>query len=110
MEGGEEAMQVYEPLSAQEVESFAARLHLPPDTLRHIIIDPMDGVDDVDLRAELEQWVKDHHQEKERTRGMTLHELNADTATRFIPAIAAALRQVQDHLGALDKHKPKAAL
>ncbi|KAL6853608.1 hypothetical protein ACP4OV_019637 [Aristida adscensionis] len=116
MEGGE-AMEVYEPLSAEEVESFAARLDLHPDNLRHIIIEPMKSVDDFDLRAELEEWVKEHQEEKERTKGMTLDQLTADTMTRFVPVVAAAFRRAQEYVAALDKeeedartHKAKAGL
>ncbi|GJM86341.1 hypothetical protein PR202_ga02193 [Eleusine coracana subsp. coracana] len=112
------SMEVYEVLSAEEVQSFAARLEVTPDILRHII-DSMDGVAGINLRQELEEWVSEHLEQKERIRGMTLEQLVTDTRATLIPTVTADLRRAQDLLAALDreeeeekarKHAPRAAL
>ncbi|CAM0911845.1 unnamed protein product [Alopecurus aequalis] len=114
----DEELRVCPPLSAAELESFAARMEVTPDLLRHIVA-PMEGVGGIDLRKELEEWTKEHVEEKKRTEGMDLQQLNADTDARFIPEVAAVLRHAQDLLAALDqeeeeeeaaKARPRAAL
>ncbi|CAM0911843.1 unnamed protein product [Alopecurus aequalis] len=113
----DEELRVYPPLSAAELEAFAARMELTSDLLRHIVA-PMEGVAGIDLRKELEDWVEDHVEEKKRTEGMDLQQLNDDTRDRFIPEVAAVLRHAQDLLAALDreeddeaaKARPRAAL
>ncbi|KAL6651355.1 hypothetical protein ACP70R_010280 [Stipagrostis hirtigluma subsp. patula] len=114
------SLELYDALSAEEVQSFAARLELHPDDLRHIIA-PMDGVAGINLREELERWVADHLKEKERTRGMTFEQLVADTRDTFIPSMTEVLRHAQELVAAFDKEeaeeearkhgpKPRAAL
>jgi hypothetical protein len=104
----DEELRVHPPLSAAELESFAARMELTPDILGHIVA-PMEGVAGIDLRTELEEWVKDHAEEKKLTEGMDLQRLNAYTRDMFIPEIAAGLRHAQDLLAALDREEEEEA-
>lgn len=97
-------MEKFNILSEDEIRSFASRLEVDADNLRHII-EPMDGIAGINLRQELERWVADHQREKERTKGMTLEQLVADTRATLIPSMTATLRRAQEHLAALDKEE-----
>jgi hypothetical protein len=102
----DEDLRVHPPLSAAELQSFAARMELTTDELRHIVA-PMEGFACIDLRKELEDWVKDHAEEKKRTEGMNLQQLNADTVARFIPEFKAELRHAKGLVAAFKREEKK---
>jgi hypothetical protein len=104
----DEDLRVHPPLSAAELLSFAVRMELTTDELRQIVA-PMEGFACIDLRKELEDWVKDHAEEKKRTDGMNLQQLNADMVARFIPEYEAEMSHAEGLFAAFKREKEEEA-
>lgn len=81
-------MELFDVLSEEEVQSFAARLEIHPDNLWHII-EPMDGIAGINLREELERWVSHGPPQGEGTHQgydpRAARRLVADTWATLIP-------------------------